>query len=67
MNVDLKNLIRLQSIDLSILEIQERIDVFPGISKALDEKLSAAVSALDAAKEKSKNDTRPPERNSKAR
>jgi predicted nucleic acid-binding Zn-ribbon protein len=57
MNVDLKNLIRLQSIDLSILEIQERINVFPGISKALDDKLGAAVSALDAAREKSKTDT----------
>jgi predicted nucleic acid-binding Zn-ribbon protein len=57
MNVDLKNLIRLQSIDLSILEIQERIDVFPGISKALDDKLSAAVAALEAAREKSKTDT----------
>jgi uncharacterized protein len=56
MNVDLKNLIRLQSIDLSILEIQERISVFPGISKALDAKLSAANSALEAAREKSKND-----------
>jgi len=56
MNVDLKNLIRLQSIDLSILEIQERIEVFPGISKALDDKLSAAVSTLEAAKEKSKTD-----------
>jgi predicted nucleic acid-binding Zn-ribbon protein len=56
MNVDLKSLIRLQSIDLSILEIQERIDVFPGISKALDAKLSAAVSGLEAAREKSKND-----------
>ena len=57
MNVDLKNLIRLQSIDISILEIQERINVFPGISKALDEKLSAAVSALDAVREKSRTDT----------
>ena len=56
MNVDLKHLIRLQSIDLSILEIQERIDVFPGISKALDAKLSAANAALEAAREKSKND-----------
>ena len=56
MNVDLKSLIRLQSIDLSILEIQERIDVFPGISKALDEKLSAAVSGLETAREKSKTD-----------
>jgi len=56
MNVDLKNLIRLQSIDLSILEIQERIEVFPGISKALDDKLSAAVTGLEAAREKSKSD-----------
>lgn len=56
MNVDLKNLIRLQSIDLSILEIQERIDVFPGISKALDAKLSAAQAGLEAARDKSKND-----------
>src|SRR5712671_6437227 len=56
MNVDLKNLIRLQRIDLSILEIQERIDVFPAISKALDEKLSSANSALEGAREKLKND-----------
>jgi len=56
MNVDLKHLIRLQSIDLSILEIQERIDVFPGISKALDAKLSAANSALESAREKSRSD-----------
>jgi len=56
MNVDLKNLIRLQSIDLSILEIQERIDVFPGISKALDDKLNASISALETARDKSKSD-----------
>jgi len=56
MNADLKHLIRLQSIDLSILEIQERIDVFPGISKALDEKLSSAQAGLEAAREKSKGD-----------
>ncbi len=56
MNADLKHLIRLQSIDLSILEIQERIDVFPGISKALDEKLSSAQTGLEAAREKSKGD-----------
>jgi uncharacterized protein len=56
MNVDLKSLIRLQRIDLSILEIQERIDAFPGISKALDAKLSAAVAGLEAAREKSKSD-----------
>src|SRR5262252_1684262 len=54
MNVDLKHLIRLQSIDLSILEIQERINVFPGISKALDTKLSTAAAALDAAHEEYK-------------
>jgi predicted nucleic acid-binding Zn-ribbon protein len=56
MNADLKHLIRIQSIDISILEIQERIDVFPGISKALDEKLSSAQAALEAAREKSKSD-----------
>src|SRR5215471_5803021 len=56
MNVDLKNLIRLQTVDLSILEIQGRIDVFPGQSKALDAKLSAANAALESAREKSKND-----------
>jgi hypothetical protein len=56
MNVDLKNLIRLQSIDLSILEIQERIDGFPAISRALDEKLSAARGHLETVREKSKND-----------
>jgi len=56
MNVDLKNLIRLQTVDLSILEIQSRIDVFPGLSKALDAKLSSANAALESAREKSKND-----------
>jgi len=56
MNVDLKNLIRLQTVDISILEIQGRIDVFPGLSKALDAKLSAANAALEAAREKSKSD-----------
>jgi predicted nucleic acid-binding Zn-ribbon protein len=56
MNVDLKNLIRLQTVDLSILEIQGRIDVFPGLSKALDVKLGAANAALESARDKSKND-----------
>jgi uncharacterized protein len=55
MNADLKHLIRLQSIDLSIQEIRASIDKFPGISKALDAKLSAATAALAAAQEKSKN------------
>jgi predicted nucleic acid-binding Zn-ribbon protein len=55
MNPDLKQLIRLQSIDLSIQELRTRIDKFPGISKALDEKLRSAQIAVDAAKEKAKS------------
>jgi predicted nucleic acid-binding Zn-ribbon protein len=55
MNSDLKQLIRLQSVDTSIQELRSRIDKFPGISKALDEKLRSAQAALDAAKEKTKN------------
>ena len=55
MNSDLKQLIRLQGIDTSIQELQTRIDKFPGISKALDEKMRSAQSSLDAAKEKTKN------------
>src|SRR5437870_1565375 len=56
MNVDLKHLIRIQSIDLSIQEIRASIDKFPGVSKALDAKLSASTAALASAQEKSKND-----------
>src|SRR5262245_28400494 len=55
MNPELKNLIRLQSIDLSIQDIRSRIDKFPALSKALDEKLRSATAALEAAREKSKN------------
>ena len=55
MNSDLKQLIRLQSIDLSIQELRSRIDRFPGISKALDEKLKSAQAVLDSAKEKAKS------------
>ena len=55
MNSDLKQLIRLQSIDLSIQELRARVDKFPGISKALDEKLKSAQAGLDAAKEKAKS------------
>jgi predicted nucleic acid-binding Zn-ribbon protein len=55
MNSDLKQLIRLQSIDLSIQELRTRIDRFPGISKALDEKLKAAQAGVDATKEKAKS------------
>jgi predicted nucleic acid-binding Zn-ribbon protein len=56
MNADLKHLIRLQSIDIAIQEIRTSIDKFPGISKALDAKLSAATAGLAAAQEKSKSD-----------
>ena len=55
MNADLKHLIRIQSIDLAIQEIRSRIDAFPRISKALDEKLRAATTGLEAAREKTKN------------
>ena len=55
MNSDLKQLIRLQSIDLSIQELRARIDRFPGISRALDEKLRSAQSGLEGAKQKVKN------------
>src|SRR5438093_5661475 len=55
MNPDLKQLIRLQSIDLSIQQLRTRIDKFPGISKALDEKLRSAQAAVDTAKEKAKS------------
>jgi hypothetical protein len=55
MNSDLKQLIRLQSIDLSIQELRTRIDRFPGISKALDEKLKSAQAAVERAKEKAKS------------
>jgi predicted nucleic acid-binding Zn-ribbon protein len=55
MNSDLKQLIRLQAIDVSIQELRSRIDKFPTISKALDEKLRTAQSGLESAKEKAKN------------
>src|SRR5713101_235112 len=55
MNQDLKQLIRLQSIDLAIQELRARVDRFPRISKALDEQLRAAQSGLDNAKEKAKS------------
>jgi predicted nucleic acid-binding Zn-ribbon protein len=55
MNFDLKQLIRLQAIDLSIQELRARIDRFPGISKALDEKLRSAQAAVAIAHEKAKS------------
>jgi uncharacterized protein len=55
MNADLKHLIRLQTVDASIQEIRERIDRFPGISKALDAKLSSATAHLESVREKIKS------------
>jgi uncharacterized protein len=54
MNADLKKLIRLQAVDHAIQEIRTRIDKFPSISKALDEKLKSAMGALEAVKERIK-------------
>jgi len=51
MNSDLKQLIRIQSIDLAIQEIRTRIDKFPSVSKALDEKLKSGTMAVESAKE----------------
>ena len=55
MNSDLKQLIRLQTIDISVQELRSRIDKFPSISKALDEKLKSAQSGVETAKERIKN------------
>jgi uncharacterized protein len=55
MNSDLKQLIRLQTIDLAVQGLRLRIEKFPGISKALDEKLRSAQAGLEAAKERVKN------------
>jgi len=55
MNSDLKQLIRLQSIDLSIQELRTRIDKFPSISKALDEKLRSGQAAVSAAHDRGKS------------
>src|SRR5438093_7183827 len=55
MNSDLKQLIRIQAIDLSIQELRARIDKFPGISKALDEKVKHAQVGVESAKDKIKN------------
>lgn len=55
MNPDLKRLIRLQTIDLDIQHLRAKIDLFPGISKALDDKLRDANAQVTSAQEKSKN------------
>jgi len=54
MNQDLKQLIRLQTIDLAIQELRARIDRFPGISKALDDKLKSAQAGLESVKDRVK-------------
>src|SRR5262245_4762563 len=55
MNADLKHLIRLQTIDLEIQQLGAKIEKFPGISKALDDKLRDSQAHLAATQEKSKN------------
>ena len=55
MNPELKQLIRLQAIDLSIQEIRTRIELFPSISGALDAKLRSAQSALESAKNRNRD------------
>src|SRR6266545_2857654 len=55
MNSDLKQLIRLQTIDYAIQELRSRVDKFPGVSKTLDEKLRFAQVGQESAKEKVKN------------
>jgi predicted nucleic acid-binding Zn-ribbon protein len=55
MNSDLKQLIRLQTIDISVQELRSRIDRFPTISKALDAKLKSAQAGLESVKENVKN------------
>jgi predicted nucleic acid-binding Zn-ribbon protein len=54
MNADLKHLIRLQTIDLEIQQLRAKVEKFPAISKALDDKLRDAQTNLAAAQEKSK-------------
>jgi len=56
MNDDLKRLIRLQTIDLDIQQLKTKIDLFPGISKSLDDKLREANALVTSAHEKVKTD-----------
>ena len=55
MNADLKRLIRIQTIDLDIQQLKTKIDLFPSISRALDDKLRDANAKVVAAHERSKN------------
>jgi predicted nucleic acid-binding Zn-ribbon protein len=57
--MQIKNLIRLQSIDISIQELRTRIDRFPGISKALDGQIAARrKQQVDTAKERKGKSTK---------
>ena len=51
MHADLKKLIRLQSIDIAVQELQENTGAFPARSKALDDKLRDARAGVDKARE----------------
>ncbi len=51
MNSDLKNLIRLQAVDLEIQELRRKTEAFPGKSKALDDQLSSAKAVVTTAKD----------------
>ncbi len=55
MNADLKKLIRLQAVDISIQEFRDEIDAFPAKSKALDDKLSAARAGVQKAADDIRN------------
>jgi predicted nucleic acid-binding Zn-ribbon protein len=50
MNADLKKLIRLQEVDLSVEEYRTKIEAFPVKSKALDVKLASALQGVLLAK-----------------
>ena len=46
MNSDLKNLIRIQAVDLEIQELRQKTEAFPEKSRALDDLLSSAKAAV---------------------
>jgi predicted nucleic acid-binding Zn-ribbon protein len=50
MNVDLKQLIRLQAVDLAVAELRGKTEAFPEKSKALDVQLRAAQDGVEQAK-----------------
>jgi predicted nucleic acid-binding Zn-ribbon protein len=54
MNSDLKHIIRIQSIDLSVQELRSRVEGFPAVSRKLDEKLGSATAALETTRDRIK-------------